>query len=378
MKIAPIYWEMQKFPDAFEPLIVHTGQHYDANMSQVFFENLKLPQPDIYLGVGSATHGEQTARIMIAFEQALLTHRPDAVLVVGDVNSTLACALVVSKISHEAGPIKRPLLAHVEAGLRSFDRSMPEEINRLLTDHLSDVLFTTCEEGNQNLLREGVAEEKIAYVGNVMIDSLVSYLPKAEQSNIFEQLGLSGHPSPFQEAGRRFPRWTTPYVLVTLHRPSNVDDPEVFGQILEALGDIAQEAEVLFPVHPRTRRVIEDHPGLRQLIGQRSIRLLEPLGYLDFLKLEVHAHLVITDSGGIQEETSYLGVPCLTLRPNTERPVTLTRGTNQLVPLEPSGIVKRALQQLKQLQSRPVSIPLWDGKAAQRIVSYLAAKGDGN
>lgn len=299
MKIAPIMREMAKYPDSLEQILVHTGQHYDANMSQIFFDELDLPRPDVNLEVGSGSHAQQTALIMQRFEPVLLDYRPDWILVPGDVNSTVACALVASKVGVK--------VAHVEAGLRSFDRSMPEEINRVVTDHLADLLFTTEPSANENLRREGIPEDKIRFVGNTMIDTLVRLLPKAEARwpGLQARFGLER------------------YVLVTLHRPSNVDDPTTLSEIMAALSDISRQITVIFPMHPRTRQRVA---SLDIALPVDGLMLIEPLGYLDFLVLEAHASLVLTDSGGVQEETTYLGVPCLTARPNTERPVTIKSG----------------------------------------------------
>ncbi len=343
MKIAPIMREIARYQNTIEQMLVHTGQHYDRNMSQVFFEELDLPLPDVNLEVGSASHAQQTALIMQRFEPVLLDYQPDWVLVPGDVNSTVACALVASKLN-----IK---VAHVEAGLRAFDRSMPEEINRILTDHLADLLFTTEPSGNENLLREGIAEEKISFVGNTMIDTLVHLLPSAEV------------------------RWSTwkkripaeRYILVTLHRPSNVDDPMVLKEILTALEHISQQIPVVFPVHPRTRqRITTMNPNLIN-----AIWLLEPQGYLDFLALQTHAALVLTDSGGVQEETTYLGIPCLTARPNTERPVTITHGTNHLVASQTQEILSEVNKALEHPTSKKPPVLMWDGLASQRIFQAL-------
>ncbi len=348
MKIAPVMAALAQHGARIEQLLVHTGQHYDANMSQIFFDELNLPAPAVHLAVGSGTHAWQTAQVMLRFEPVLLDYRPDWVIVPGDVNSTLACALVASKLGIR--------VAHVEAGLRSGDRTMPEEINRILTDHLADRLFTTEPSGNTHLAEEGIAPEKVHYVGNVMIDSLVRLLPQAEADwpALVERLGLSDR-----------------YVLVTLHRPSNVDDAGTLAEILLALIEIAETAQVVFPVHPRTRQRIAD-------IGQADMveRLLmvEPLGYLDFLALQRHAAVVLTDSGGVQEETTYLGVPCLTARPNTERPITMTAGTNRLVASERHALVAAFRETIAHAAlggQRPPPPPLWDGRAAERIAASL-------
>ena len=351
MKIAPIMRELASRPEGVTQMLVHTGQHYDANMSQVFFDELELPRPDVNLGVGSGTHAYQTAQVMIGFEPVVKDFAPDWVVVPGDVNSTLACALVSSKLGYR--------IAHVEAGLRSFDRSMPEEINRLVTDQLADLLLTPSRDGDENLRREGVAPEKIRFVGNVMVDTLVHLLPKAER----------------MWPGLR-ERWNlTRYVLTTLHRPSNVDDPDTLAEIMQALSEISRETTVLFPVHPRTRARIAA-AGLEP--KGTKLQLAEPLGYLEFLALQAHAALVLTDSGGIQEETTYLGVPCLTARPNTERPVTLTQGTNRLVPSTYHALIEAANEALR-APSGPRHQPpeLWDGRASERIAALLCGEWTG-
>ena len=345
MKVAPIMAEMAYFPQLFQQVCVHTGQHYDYNMSKIFFDDLGMPEPGYYLNAGSGTHAEQTAKVMLAFEPVVKEWKPDWVLVVGDVNSTLACALVCSKLGIR--------VAHVEAGLRSGDRSMPEEINRLLTDQLADLLFTPSLDGDANLLREGIPAEKIHFVGNVMIDSLVRMMPKIETRQTVSELGLS-------EGG---------YVLVTLHRPSNVDDPERLGQLMQTLNQICEKLPVIFPVHPRTRARLAE-PGTSR--PQPELRLLEPMGYLDFIAVMKSARLVLTDSGGVQEETTFLGVPCLTARPNTERPVTVETGTNRLIDSTPQAILTAVEQELSGARKRVARVPdLWDGAAAKRIVEVF-------
>jgi UDP-N-acetylglucosamine 2-epimerase (non-hydrolysing) len=336
MKIAPIVEEMKKEP-ALHGVLVHTGQHYSDGMSDVFFRELGIPVPDVYLGVGSGSHAVQTARIMVEFEKVCLEEKPDLVLVVGDVNSTLACAIVAAKLHIP--------VAHVEAGLRSFDRTMPEEINRVVTDTLSSIFFTTSRDANDNLAREGADAARVFFVGNVMIDTLMKHRQKA--------LAL-----PVEK-----PRQ---YALVTLHRPSNVDDPMALGSILEALNVISQSIPVLFPVHPRTAKSIRDS-GL-QLNG---IQTMDPLGYLEFLNLEAGAAVVLTDSGGLQEETTILGVPCLTLRHNTERPVTITHGTNTIVGTDKMRILE-AFHRIMIGGWQPVGPPeAWDGRAGERIVRVI-------
>ncbi len=343
-KVAPVMAEMAKHPDEFNQVLVHTVQHYDYNMSQVFFDHLEMPMPDEFLNVGSGTHAMQTANIMTAFEPVVLRHRPDWVFVVGDVNSTLACALVCSKLGIP--------IAHIEAGLRSGDRTMPEEINRILTDQLAALLFTPSRDANENLLREGIGPTKIHFVGNVMIDTLARLLPNALQRSTLSSLGIK-------------PR---DYVLVTLHRPSNVDVLETLKEILAALAKISESWPVVFPVHPRTKKNIG---GLCVPWQDSKVRLLDPLGYLDFLALMNSARLVLTDSGGIQEETTYLGVPCLTTRPNTERPVTMHVGTNRLVASTRNAIVNAAYGMDQRGSNSPKRPELWDGSAAGRIVSLL-------
>lgn len=344
MKVAPIWRELDKHGHISRTL-VHTGQHYDENMSKIFFDDLKLPKPDIYLGVGSGSHGEQTAKVLLELERVLVKDRPDMLVVVGDVNSTMAGALAAVKLGVP--------VAHVEAGLRSFDRTMPEEINRMVTDIVADVLFTTTRSAGDNLIREGVDEAKIFFVGNVMIDSLNFYRPVAEkQSTIIDSLGLSPQG----------------YGLVTLHRPSNVDHPEVLRGILEAIETLAEDCPMIFPAHPRTRKMLQDN-GIE--IAPNRIKILHPIGYLDFIKLMVHAKIVLTDSGGIQEETTVLDIPCLTIRHNTERPITVEEGSNRLVGTDPGKILAEGRKVLSS-RRRPGRVPeLWDGKAAERIVRVI-------
>lgn len=341
MKAAPVVAALAGRPGV-EQLLVHTGQHYDANMSDIFFEQLGLPRPDVNLEVGSGSHAVQTAQTMMRFEEVVHARRPTMVLVYGDVNSTVAAAMVCAKLLIP--------VAHVEAGLRSFDRTMPEEINRLLTDQIADLLFTPSADGDANLLREGVAPAKIHCVGNVMIDTLVRLLPAAMAA--WER-------APHRAAlGER-------YALVTLHRPSNVDDPDELARIVAALAEIGRELPVAFPVHPRTRA------RLRALPAAEGLRLLEPQGYLDFLALQRHAALVITDSGGIQEETTYLGVPCLTVRENTERPITVSVGTNTLVGRDMGRLRDEVARILGGTARRGAVPPLWDGRAGERIADVL-------
>jgi len=366
MKIAPLIDAIKDYNRVTEKpiqyFLVHTGQHYDEKMSKLFFDELEIPKPDIDLGVGSGSHAEQTAEIIKKFEKVCAEEKPTHVLVVGDVNSTIACALVASKMN-----IK---VIHVEAGLRSFDRSMPEEINRILTDAISDYLFITEQSAEENLLREGVGKEKIFFTGNVMIDTLLKHQQKAEHSPILERLGLRNGASE-----------CLPYCVLTLHRPSNVDDEQIFRNILEALIEISRQAPIIFPVHPRTMSRINAFKLGEHFIQNpariergAAIYCIEPLGYLDFLSLMSHARVVLTDSGGIQEETTVLGVSCITIRENTERPVTVTNGTNHLVGTRRSEIIKAAVSVIQEGSHRGVEKripPLWDGKAAQRIVSEL-------
>jgi len=348
MKIAPIVREMRRRDRDFEPLIVHTGQHYDEAMSDSFFRDLGIPKPDFHLEVGSHSHAVQTARIMTAFEPVVLAEKPDWVLVVGDVNSTIACALVCAKLGVK--------VAHVEAGLRSRDRTMPEEINRLLTDAISDLLLTTSGDADENLKAEGVAPEKIKFVGNVMIDSLFYNLEKAKNLKTRENFGLNDRD----------------YAVLTLHRPSNVDDERVLTGLFDALVSIAERLPVIFPVHPRTKAGIERFGFAERLAGS-NIRLIEPLGYLDFMNLYAGAKMVLTDSGGLQEETTALGIPCLTLRENTERPVTIELGTNRLVGTNPEAVKQAAFEILENAEQKDARIPpLWDGRAAQRICDALS------
>jgi UDP-N-acetylglucosamine 2-epimerase (non-hydrolysing) len=337
---------MRRYP-AIHQVLLHTGQHYDADMSRIFFDDLGLPRPDVDLEVGSGSHAWQTAQVMLRFDPVLERLAPDLVLVVGDVNSTLACALVAAK--------RRIPVAHVEAGLRSFDRSMPEEINRMLTDTLADYLFTTCQDATDNLLRDGVPAERIFFVGNVMVDTLLQQRARAERSTIRQALGLERQS----------------YALVTLHRPANVDDPVVMGCVVKTLCRLSLRLPVIFPAHPRTVQRLRQ-PPLADFLDQSHVCLIEPLGYVDFLHLMSHARLVLTDSGGVQEETTVLGVPCLTLRSNTERPVTIQEGTNTLVGTDPHRIMTEACHILHE-GGKVGRIPtLWDGKAAQRILASLA------
>ncbi|HEX4004992.1 MAG TPA: UDP-N-acetylglucosamine 2-epimerase (non-hydrolyzing) [Acidobacteriaceae bacterium] len=361
---------------AINSVLVHTGQHYDEAMSDRFFADLNIPKPDVHMGAGSGSHAAQTADIMKRFEDVLLRERPDLLIVVGDVNSTLACALVAAKISY-SGSGARPIIAHVEAGLRSFDREMPEEVNRVMTDHVADLLFVTEESGLTNLRREAIPDERVHFVGNTMIDSLLAFRHRASQSPILDTLAL-------RNGGEGSPHGVARYALLTLHRPSNVDRRDGFLNILEGLEELAADCPIIFPAHPRTRKRIAefglDHFFTRENGSETNgrapgtasgrIRLVEPLGYLDFLSLMDHAAVVVTDSGGIQEETTSLGVPCVTVRENTERPVTVEVGTNVLAGTSPEGIRRAMRQQLASKAKRAVP-EAWDGKSAERILDVI-------
>jgi UDP-N-acetylglucosamine 2-epimerase (non-hydrolysing) len=342
MKIAPLYHALRN-QDWAEPIIVHTGQHYDLNMSDAFFRDLNLPTPHIHLGVGSGSHAEQTGGVMIAYEKALLREKPDLVIVVGDVNSTVACSLAAVKLGVK--------VAHLEAGLRSFDRTMPEEINRVVTDSIADYLWTPSVDGNENLLREGVDPAKITMVGNIMIDSLVMMTPAIREEKTRANLGLADKE----------------YGVVTLHRPSNVDNPDILSHLCDALLRVSQKTSLVFPVHPRTAKNLREFGLYDRLAAASGIILTEPLGYKAFMNLIFGCKFVITDSGGVQEETTYLKIPCLTLRPNTERPVTVTQGTNRL------STPERIESDLEEVMQREVGkTPLfWDGKTAARVCKSI-------
>ena len=346
MKMAPLYKEFTKFKNEFEIKLIHTGQHYDERMSKFFFDDLQMPKPDEYLEVGSGTHGKQTAKIMERYEEVLLKDKPDLVIVAGDVNSTSACAIDAVKLHIP--------VAHLEAGLRSFARSMPEEINRILTDAISNYLLTPSIDGDENLLAEGVSKDKIFFVGNIMIDSLMQYQEKARNSDILDRIDIKDD-----------------YALITLHRPSNVDNKEGLLTILNAFEEISKSISLIFPIHPRTTKQIQTF-GLEEKVKKmRNLHLVPPVGYYDFLKLQMDAKFILTDSGGIQEESTYFGVPCLTLRPNTERPITITQGTNTLVKLETDDIINEAKKILSG-NIKKGSIPkYWDGKTAERIVKIF-------
>jgi UDP-N-acetylglucosamine 2-epimerase (non-hydrolysing) len=347
MKMAPIFRQMQNHNSTFNPVLLHTGQHYDERMSKFFFEDLEMPEPEIYLGVGSGSHAEQTAKIMVEFENVCQKEKPDLVVVVGDVNSTMACSIVASKLWIP--------VAHVEAGLRSFDRRMPEEINRLVTDALSDYLFISEKSGLDNLRKEGIAKDKMHIVGNVMIDSLVHFLEKADASNVIKKYKLKNKE----------------YVLVTLHRPSNVDSAEDFKKILNAFEVIQKDIPIIFPIHPRAEKNI-DLFGLRNQVNHmHNLILTPPLGYLNFIQLEKNARFVITDSGGLQEETTFLGIPCLTVRKNTERTVTVEIGTNEIVGTETQKIIDSAHSILNSQWKKGKIPEYWDGQTAKRIIEIL-------
>ena len=344
MKVAPLYHQLEREPWC-SPNVVHTGQHYDTNMSDAFFADLRLPKPTHHLEIGSGTHAEQTGRTMIAYEAVCVRNRPDAIIVVGDVNATVACALVGAKLCIP--------VVHLEAGLRSRDRSMPEEINRLVTDAIADLLWTPSPDADLNLLSEGVAADKIDCIGNIMIDSFEMLRPKIERSAARQQLGFG----------------TDPYAVVTLHRPSNVDQTEKLAVLVEALIDVSMHMPVVFAVHPRTRKRLAEFGLLGTIAAAPRIQLREPLGYVDFMNLVCGCKMVITDSGGIQEESTYLGIPCATLRENTERPITVTDGTNRL--LEPPELLAAALEALAGQWPKGRRPENWDGCAAQRAARSL-------
>ncbi|MFH2138088.1 MAG: UDP-N-acetylglucosamine 2-epimerase (non-hydrolyzing) [Candidatus Omnitrophota bacterium] len=346
MKIAPLMKQFAK-SSKFQALLVHTGQHYDYKMSKIFFENLHIHAPDIYLRVGSASHAVQTAKIMESFEKVLIKEKPDLVMVVGDVNSTLACSLTAAKLGVKT--------AHVEAGLRSFDRRMPEEINRLVTDALSDYLFVSEESGLKNLKKEGVSPAKVYFVGNIMIDTLLDNMPAIERSLILKKLGIK----------------PKTYGAMTLHRPGNVDSRKALEQIYTILKEVTRKTVIIYPLHPRTKKMIEKHKFLAKFKALKNLRMIEPLGYINFVKLVKNSCFVLTDSGGIQEETSVLNIPCLTMRENTERPLTITEGTNYLVGRDKKEIMAKINIVLTGKAKKKRTLTLWDGKTAQRIMGAL-------
>jgi UDP-N-acetylglucosamine 2-epimerase (non-hydrolysing) len=347
MKVAPLHEAFTK-RTKIESKVLHTGQHYDAKMSDIFFNQLGMPEPHFYLGIGGGSHTQTTAKIMLEFEKVMLEEQPDLVLVVGDVNSTIACALVASKLNTK--------VAHVEAGLRSGDHRMPEEINRILTDRISDLMFVTEQSGMIHLAKEGVADEKIHFVGNVMIDSLVRFREKARQSTILSDLGVA----------------PKDYVLMTMHRPANVDNEKSLRDILTIIENTADEKEVIFPIHPRTEKNMAKFGLDSRLRSIPNLTLLGPQGYFEFLHLMDHAFLVITDSGGIQEETTFLQVPCFTFRDSTERPITVTLGTNQLLAdLNPATVQEKYQELLAGKTKQGIIPPLWDGNTAERIADIL-------
>ena len=375
MKVAPLIRAIHNHNntngDNITPLLVHTGQHYHANMSDSFFKDLQLPEADIHLGIGSGTHGEQTGKVLIEFEKILFNEDPDLVIVVGDVNSTLACTLAAAKLHIP--------VAHVESGLRSFDRKMPEEINRIVTDALSDYLFTPSPDGDENLLKEGISKHKIFLVGDIMVDSLLFNLEKARESLILKKLGLQ------KKFSTDHCQLATDYCLLTLHRPSNVDNKASFSRILQGLREVNSRIPIIFPIHPRTRKQIYKHgmesafkfhdvPDMKpEDYDNDMIHCFEPFGYLDFLNLMSHARVVMTDSGGIQEETTVLDIPCITLRDTTERPITLTRGTNVLVHDDPHKIKTEFVKALEGNSKKGKCPDNWDGHTAERIIGILSS-----
>jgi len=383
MKVASIAHAVQSHNGAgrqpkIEHIIVHTGQHYDEQMSKLFFRELEIPRPHYNLEAGSGSHAVQTAQIMERFEPVLLTERPDMLFVVGDVNSTIACALVAIKINYNGSSNrKRPLIAHIEAGLRSRDRDMPEEINRILTDALSDLLFVTEQEAVTNLAQEGIADHKIYFVGNVMIDTLMSHLEKARQLNTLSSIvneKCKDHAWSRKRAVSGSDFQPFPYGLVTLHRPSNVDSPEGLTALMLSIEKIAKSIPLLFPLHPRTRKNLRQFGIVQSTLQSENILYTDPLGYLEFLNLLQHATLVLTDSGGIQEEATFLNVPCITLRNNTERPVTVTLGSNYLVGTDLDRIEKTAHAVIAGNRKAGSTPPLWDGKAGERIIDIACAR----
>lgn len=351
MKIAPILEEMKAYPN-LKPLLIHTGQHYDYTMSQVFFDELDIPKPDVFLNVGSGTHAVQTAKIMIEFDKVIAEHKPDMVLVVGDVNSTLACSLVSSKLWIP--------IVHVEAGIRSYDRTMPEEINRVLTDVISDYLMTPTEDANKNLAKEGISQEKAILVGDVMIDTLIKYKDKAISASrgIMQELGLE----------------KASYIIMTLHRPSNVDIKENFAGILEALWEIQKHIKIVFPIHPRTKNRISKFGFSDKVSQMKNLIILEPLGYLKFMGLMINSKFALTDSGGMQTESTVINIPCLTMRENTERPETIREGTNTLVGNDTQTIISESMKILEGKGKKGTYPKIWDGHTARRIAEIINSR----
>ncbi|MHA2100160.1 MAG: non-hydrolyzing UDP-N-acetylglucosamine 2-epimerase [Candidatus Kariarchaeaceae archaeon] len=348
MKVAPIHRAFQKYSNQIDHLICHTGQHYDESMSKIFFDDLEIPKPDFFLSVGSGTHAEQTGTIMIEFEKVILKEQPNLVVVVGDVNSTIACSLTAKKLGI--------LTAHIEAGLRSFDRDMPEEINRILTDAVCDLLFVSEQSGLINLKAEGIPDNKIFFVGNIMIDSIIHFVNQADSSNILEKFHVD----------------SKQFVLVTLHRPSNVDHKRNLSRLVDLLNNISEIRKVIFPIHPRSKKNMEEYGLIASL--NKDVILTEPIGYIEFMKLLKNAELILTDSGGIQEESTFLGVQCITLRKSTERPVTVEIGTNHLVGDDPEEAERIALSILHGSMKKGEIPQKWDGKTAERIVDIIKLK----
>lgn len=361
IKIAPLIQAFKTCKDSFDILLVHTGQHYDFQMSEVFFKDLDIPMPDLSLNVGSASHAVQTAQIMIAFEKVVLQEKPDLVMVVGDVNSTLACSLVAVKLNVKT--------AHVEAGLRSFDRTMPEEINRIVTDSISDYLFVSEESGIKNLKKEGIDSKKIYFVGNVMIDTLLSNLNKIDQSDILHRLRLT-HDSKSVTSDTQHQN-TDAYSVLTLHRPSNVDSKESLAEIYDIIESVLHHTKIIYPVHPRTKKMMESLGYLSRFEKLDNLTMIDPIGYIDFVKLVKESRFVLTDSGGIQEETTILKVPCLTMRENTERPVTITKGTNNLVGRNKVTLMNCVEDIMKSKFKRGEIPELWNGKSSTLIVNTI-------
>ena len=352
MKIAPLYHALNKEKWA-NPLVIHTGQHYDLNMSDVFFKDLKLPEPHNHLGIGGGSHADQTGKVMIAYEKVIMEEKPDLIIVVGDVNATMACTITAAKINFNNKKCNRPLIAHMEAGLRSFDRSMPEEINRIVTDALADILWTPSPDGDENLAKEGIVAEKVERVGNIMLDSFEMLREIIDKQETYKKIGLK----------------QKEYAVVTLHRPSNVDSEDNLALLCNSLVQVAEEVKLCFPIHPRTKKQLVRYGLYEKLSGSKQILLTEPLNYIRFMNLVVNSRLAITDSGGLQEETTYIGIPCLTMRDNTERPITITEGTNSLCT---AGNLLNAVKLSLNNDSKTIRIPdMWDGNTANRVVESI-------